>query len=296
MTAVTNQPLPLGHLEREKHIQMIFRAFQNRCGPCECQSHTPAAKAQPVVSEWDPDQQFSVLSPEKKIENRVTLPSQKVEEQNQESSTRSDFMTVLETVSQIHIRAQPELQGPQCVPRRIYSITTGGGRSQIFVAVEESSCLCLQCCGPARACTLKGFDCQGSPVFYFERPFRSDACCFGCCLMEMRVYTPQKHLIGTVCQRWSMFTPLLEVCDADGASSVRIQGCCCPCRCFSDQQFQVVSNIGERLGTIWKKWPGFNEEQNMDHEYFGLNVPLNMESHMKLLLLGSTFLLVRKPF
>lgn len=111
MTAVTNQPLPLGHLEREKHIQMIFRAFQNRCGPCECQSHTPAAKAQPVVSEWDPDQQFSVLSPEKKIENRVTLPSQKVEEQNQESSTRSDFMTVLETVSQIHIRAQPELQG-----------------------------------------------------------------------------------------------------------------------------------------------------------------------------------------
>lgn len=26
--------------------------------------------------------------------------------------------------------------GPQCVPRRIYSITTGGGRSQIFVAVE----------------------------------------------------------------------------------------------------------------------------------------------------------------
>ena len=24
------------------------------------------------------------------------------------------------------------------------------------------------------------------------------------------------------------------------------------------------------MGTIWKKWPGFNDEHNMDHEYFGL--------------------------
>lgn len=34
---------------------------------------------------------------------------------------------------------------------------------------------------------------------------------------------------------------------------------------------QIVSNIGEEMGTVWKKWPGFNEEQNMDHEYFGLD-------------------------
>lgn len=25
------------------------------------------------------------------------------------------------------------------------------------------------------------------------------------------------------------------------------------------------------MGTVWKKWPGFNEDRNMDHEYFGLN-------------------------
>lgn len=34
---------------------------------------------------------------------------------------------------------------------------------------------------------------------------------------------------------------------------------------------QIVSNIGEIMGTIWKKWPGFNDEYNMDHEYFGLD-------------------------
>lgn len=33
---------------------------------------------------------------------------------------------------------------------------------------------------------------------------------------------------------------------------------------------QIVSNVGENVGTIWKKWPGFNDEHNMDHEYFGL--------------------------
>lgn len=93
--------------------------------------------------------------------------------------------------------------------------------------------------------------------------------------------------------RWSVFTPLLEVCDAEGASAVRIQGSCCPCRCFSNQSFkvfiqgekvflraqtclrcnyaQIVSDIGEEVGRVWKKWPGFNEEQNMDHEFFGLD-------------------------
>ncbi|XP_034411201.1 phospholipid scramblase 3 [Cyclopterus lumpus] len=264
MSAVTNQPLPFGQLEREKHIQMIFRAFHNSCGP-SCET----------------------------MENGSTQPPGTVSSPGLEEQwpAGSHFMSALETVSQIHITARPELQGPQCVPKRIYSITTGSSRSQIFVAVEESSCVCLQCCGPARACSLQGFDCQGQQVFYFERPLRGDACCLGCCLMEMRAYTPQKHLIGTVCQRWSMFTPLLEVCGSEGAPAIRVQGSCCPYRCFSNQQFQIVSNIGEKMGTIWKRWPGFNVEHNMDHEHFGLEVPLNMESRTKLLLLAATFLL-----
>ncbi|XP_039999679.1 phospholipid scramblase family member 5 [Xiphias gladius] len=297
MSAVTNQPLPFGRLEREKHIQMIFRAFQNHCGPShECQTHSPGPKPHRTPPDWESDEQLSGRAPVRKMENGYIQPLEKVnwqgmEEQNLGGAAGSDFTSVLETVSRIHISARPELQGPECVPRRIYSITTGGSRSQLFVALEESSCVCLQCCGPARACSLKGFDCQGRQVFYFERPFRVDACCLGCCLMEMRVYTPQRHLIGTVCQRWSMFTPLLEVCDSEGVSAIRIQGSCCPCRCFSSQQFQIVSNIGEKIGTIWKKWPGFNEEHNTDHEYFGLEVPRSMESHLKLLLLAATFLL-----
>ncbi|XP_071783025.2 phospholipid scramblase family member 5 [Centroberyx gerrardi] len=296
MSAVTNQPLPFGRLEREKHIQMIFRAFHSRRRP-SCESQDSAGpKSHPAPPDWESVEKPPGLALGSKMGNGHVQPPGKlsrpeVGEQWLGEAVGPDSMAVLDTVSQIHITARPELQGPQCVPRRIYSITTGGSRVQLFVAVEESSCVCLQCCGPARSCSLQGFDPQGRQVFYFERPLRVDACCLGCCLMEMRAYTPQNHLIGTVCQRWSMFTPLLEVCDSEGASTIRIQGSCCPCRCFSNQEFQVVSMIGEKMGTIWKKWPGFNDECNMDHEYFGLEVPRNMESHTKLLLLAATFLL-----
>uniref|UniRef100_H3DCW1 Phospholipid scramblase n=1 Tax=Tetraodon nigroviridis TaxID=99883 RepID=H3DCW1_TETNG len=285
MSAVTSQPLPFDRLEREKHIQAIFRAFKNRCGPtCQCQLPSPrlTSSNQTPPPDWESEAQSSPAPP-------GTTNSWPVEKRWSTAGTH--FLSTLQTADKIEITARPEVQGPQCVPRRIYSIATGGDKPQLFVAVEESSCVCLQCCGPARACSLQGFDCQGRQVFYFERPLRVDACCLGCCLMEMGVYTPQKHLMGTVRQRWSMFTPLLEVCDADGASAVRIQGSCCPCRCFSNQSFKVVSDIGEEVGRVWKKWPGFNEEQNMDHEYFGLDVSLNVDSHTKLLLLAATFLL-----
>ncbi|KAM8851248.1 phospholipid scramblase 2 isoform 2-T3 [Spinachia spinachia] len=301
MSVVTNQPLPFGQLEREKHIQMVSTAVGKGCGPsCECTTNSPGPKHQQKPADCESDQQLQGLAPERGTKNGYTQPPCKVgqlgvEAQDPGCAEGSHFMSVLETVSQIHVIARPQLQGPQCVPK-IYSITAGSSRSPLFVAVEESSCLCLQCCGPARACSLQGFDSQGRQVFYFERPLRVDACCLGCCLMEMRAYTPQKRLFGTVCQRWSMFTPLLEVRGSEEASTrVTVQGPWCPQRCFCNQQFQIVSNIGEKLGTIWKKWPGFNVDRNMDHEHFGLEVPLNMESHTKLLLLAATFLLVSMP-
>ncbi|XP_061695827.1 phospholipid scramblase 2 [Syngnathoides biaculeatus] len=256
MSAVTNQPLPYARLERENHIRMIFRAFQTkRNAVCECHPHSGLLR-------------------------------------NEEGpGGSSNSLSVLDEVSQFHINARPQLQGPQCVPQKIYNIATGPSRSQLFVVLEESSCVCLQCCGPARSCSLQGFDHQGQQVFYFDRPLRMDACCLGCCLMEISAYTGRRQLIGTVHQRWSMFTPLFEVKDSQGSSAGQIQSACCPSRCLSNQQFQIVSNIGDNIGTIWKKWPGFQQERNMDHEYFGMEVPLDMDSQTKLLLLAATFLL-----
>ncbi len=124
-----------------------------------------------------------------------------------------------------------DASGPQCVARRTYSISTESS-DQLFVAVEgkykrqdvwyceslrwlyyyivifsvflsllESSCGCMQCCGPARSCSLQGFDKDAECVFLFERPLRAEMCWLGCCLMEIRAYTPERELIGTVHQR-----------------------------------------------------------------------------------------------
>ncbi|CAL8345450.1 unnamed protein product [Merluccius merluccius] len=292
MSAVTNQPLPYGHLEREKHIETFFMALHGRSRPVRNPQGSPRARPRQEPPDRVAEDALSGLG---LSENGNGLQQRNSLREDDEDGLQLDSMAALESASQLHVTARPDLQGkykrPQCVPRRIYSISTGGSREQLFVAVEETSCMCLQCCGPARSCSLQGFDRRGQRVFYFERPLRVDACCLGGCLMEIRAYTPQNRLLGTVRQRWSMFTPLLEVCDSEGTAMTRILGSCCPSRCAATQEFQVVSQMGETVGTIWKKWPGFNDDFNMDHEHFGLETLQNMDPSTKLLLLAATFLL-----
>lgn len=119
MSAVTNQPLPVGQLEREKHIQMIFRAFQNRCGPsCEGHTHSPGPKPGQTPPVWASAEHLSGPAPGMKMENGHMEPAGKpnkpeVEELWLEGPEGSDSLTVLDTVSQIHITARPDLQGLQ---------------------------------------------------------------------------------------------------------------------------------------------------------------------------------------
>lgn len=117
MSAVTNQPAPFGQLEREKHIQMIFKAFQNRCGPSsEGQTQSPGAKPHGELPDWESEEQLSdrTLQEGKEdfcVQTPGELKSLEVEERKAEDTGGLDFMSVLETVSQIHITARPELQG-----------------------------------------------------------------------------------------------------------------------------------------------------------------------------------------
>ncbi|XP_051552714.1 phospholipid scramblase family member 5 [Myxocyprinus asiaticus] len=274
LPSVTTQPLPFG-LEREKHIDMLFRAFHRQI--------RPTTDTQ--------DLSLSALAVGPETGNRVEDDKARAGGKDTDSEgKRLAKLAVLRTVTRLHITARPELQGPRCVSRRTYSIASET-RDQLFVAVEECSCVCLQCCGPARSCSLQGFDKDAECVFLFEKPLRAEMCWLGCYLMEMRAYTPDRELIGTVHQRWSMFTPYFEVCDSEGISLVRIQGSCCNTRCLAEQELQVVSSIGESIGRIWKRWPGYNEECNMDHNYFGLDVLQGMSLNTKVLLLSATFLL-----
>ncbi|KTF71975.1 hypothetical protein cypCar_00043716, partial [Cyprinus carpio] len=221
--SVTTQPLPFG-LEREKHIDMLFRAFHRQIRPTtDTQDLTPA------------------LQDTGRTRGEDGGPAWK---ETVNDSKRLGKLSALKTVTRLNIAARPELQGPQCVARRTYSISTET-RDRLFVAVEDDyTIICIV--KATKTCSLK----------------------------------------------WSMFTPYFEICDSEGISAVRIQGSCCNTRCLSEQELQqVVSSIGEIIGCIWKRWPGYNEECNMDHEYFGLDVPQGMNLNTKVLLLAAAFLL-----
>uniref|UniRef100_A0A3P9MDC9 Phospholipid scramblase n=1 Tax=Oryzias latipes TaxID=8090 RepID=A0A3P9MDC9_ORYLA len=287
MSVVMDQPFSFGKLERQKPIQMISGSFENRCRPsCSRQVQPLGQNSHQAPRDRESEDQLSQMGM-----HRSSVKTSRVqgEVEEQRSAAGRQFLSFLDTVlcckgiALIFLSVFSFTVGPHCVSRNIYSISMGDSRSQLFATVEESSCVCLHCCGPARACSLEGVDCKRRQVFYFERPLRVDACGLGCCLMEIRAYLPQKLIIGTVGQRWSMFTPLLEVCDSEGSSTIRIQGSCCPGHCFSDQEFQIVSSIGEPIG-----------KHNMDHDCFALEVQSTLESHNKLVLLAATFLLVSR--
>lgn len=128
MSAVTSQPLPFDRMEREKHIQMIFRAFKNRCGPaCECRIHSPTSKLCRAL-DWGADDLPSPASMRGTKNSQLPGSKREVENQRCGAAATSGFISVLETVEKIHITARSELQGES----EEFIIFSGGDR---FVCV-----------------------------------------------------------------------------------------------------------------------------------------------------------------
>ncbi|MED6240576.1 hypothetical protein ATANTOWER_023614 [Ataeniobius toweri] len=116
MSAVTSQHLPFGPLEQEKHIQGIFRTFKNRCGPsCECQTHSAGAKSHQVIPNRESEGDDSDFSPHRGMQDMCMMPpalkTLEVMKQNLQDEAGLQFLSVLETVSKIHVTARPKLQG-----------------------------------------------------------------------------------------------------------------------------------------------------------------------------------------
>ncbi|XP_072330283.1 phospholipid scramblase family member 5 isoform X2 [Scyliorhinus torazame] len=317
MSAVTTQPIPFGLLEREKHIENVLGSLKEKKnkGTEEPVDNTVLSGAtwshldsirinskklkdlEEKAADGDfekvkEDSSFGIPSnnsqKEEWIETGFHTPSLHMDARGQGTMQELPGLQPLHKLNQLCITAKAGQQGLTCDPGRTYIITSQKGE-QLYTAIEDTSCLCLNLCGAARSCCIKIYNLQSEEVLHFARPFRIDACCFGCCLMEIYVFNAQKEQIGTIRQRWSMFTPLLEICDMNGHGIMKIHGSCCPCRCYSDQELKITSKIGNHLGLIWKRWQGYNSEHNMDHEYF---VPNNMDPNEKVLLLAAAFLLV----
>lgn len=131
MSAVTSQPLPFDRMEREKHIQMIFRAFKNRCGPaCECRSHSPTSKLCRAL-DWGADHLPSPASMKGTENSQLPGSKREVEDQRCGAAATSGLISVLETVEKIHITARSEMHGES------EELIVFSRARQIFLCVTE---------------------------------------------------------------------------------------------------------------------------------------------------------------
>ncbi|XP_075427095.1 phospholipid scramblase family member 5-like [Ascaphus truei] len=324
MSVIRSQPSPFGHLRREKHIEHLSRVAKQEMKVCRCLEtpHLPQAAPRDnvlesphrtkerieehrqktlcypkgvrvmrkgcgqVTSAASPSAPASYRGPrEEKLGMKKSLAA--VPELEELASSE---LQVLAGAQQFCITSKTKAQGLSCHPERSYIISTRAAK-RLLVAVEDSSCLCLHLCGPARASSLHLCDQTTEEVLRFCRPYRVDVCCLCCCLMVITVFSASSNLIGSVQQRWSLFSPSLVVCDSEGTEIMEISGSWSASRCHTDQEFQVTSRDGRLLAVIWKRWPGFHGDYNMDHDFFGLDISAALSPAEKALLLAATFLL-----
>ncbi|KAM8953082.1 phospholipid scramblase 3-like [Pelodytes ibericus] len=301
MSVTTSQPSPFGYLTREKHIKHLFGVSKEEKKICHCLEVLPIQTSQ-QEKDFKKKHQIEEISEKHKIEmlsNSNIIIGEQCDQVSTENSlsgkvsrtrpletkrkihrvltavevldeSTSSELQMLADTQQFFITSKAKTQGLTCQPERLYMISSRTAK-QLFVAIEDASCLCLHLCGPARSCHLRLCNQSSKEVLRFYRPYRMDVCCLFCCLMVIRVHSSANSLIGSVQQRWSLFSPCLSVYNSDGKELMKIKGSWSAARCHSDQEFQVTSLNGQLVAIIWKRWPGFNEDYNMDHEFFGLD-------------------------
>ncbi|XP_028587614.2 phospholipid scramblase family member 5-like [Podarcis muralis] len=330
MSVINSQPSPFGHLTRERHIESMAKPLKWDDGPellageasQGCTSDVSATGSDStrlqrhplqVVNTWgikgyncstEAWMCYETAPSRTKCQGALGLPlvppaygggqgGELGPSWHREAGPHPGLQ-LLAGAQELCITSKAERHGLVSSSQRSSYIIRGaaGERGLLLLATEECNNCCFHLCGPARPCHLCLQDEEGHVVLWFCRPFRLGLSCLRCCQMEMVAFTGDNQLIGTVRQRCGTFSHFLEVSDACGFATMKIYGSCIPRRCFSEQEFQVLSSTDSVVATIWKKWPGFKEERNMDHESFGVDlVAADLSTEERALLLAAAFLL-----
>jgi len=186
----------------------------------------------------------------------------------------------------------------------------------ILNATEESSCLCVHCCGPSRAFALKIQDKRDDiPLVVFRRGATFNGmCCFLCMdCTKIKVNTVRGEddevEIGIIRKLWN---PCLdsyaieETVDEDDESADEkekpepffIYVPANACRCFKNLTLKVVSKDHREIATISKQYmpPADDQETNEDHETFSLKYHVPLSIQMKTLLFAAAFVMIHQHF
>ncbi|EDV39851.1 uncharacterized protein Dana_GF10228 [Drosophila ananassae] len=162
----------------------------------------------------------------------------------------------------------------------------------VYYAYEESDCCTRNLLGRSRPFEMKILDNFQNEVLHLRRPFRCEIlCCFPSCMNAVEVSAPPGQVIGTVEQVCTFLRPKFNIRNSFGDIVLRIEGPLCPCKCFSDTNFKVLSANNEEIGKISKQWSGLGRELFTDADYFSVSFPLNLDVRMKALMFAALFLI-----
>ncbi|XP_067417143.1 phospholipid scramblase 1-like [Emydura macquarii macquarii] len=200
----------------------------------------PAGRRHPGSERSEPAGEDVVESPPGWRGRRVwrRSPEQSLRRVEEDEDVAPPGLQVLAGVSQLRVTSQAGPRGFAGDPGRTYVVGTAQAE-RLLVAIEETSRLCLQLCGPARACRIHLRDLRGQEILCLRRPFGAGTSCLGGCRTEMQVFATGDQLVGSVRQRWGVLAHLWDVRDPHGAATMRIRGSCAASRCCSNQEFQV---------------------------------------------------------
>lgn len=162
---------------------------------------------------------------------------------------------------------------------------------KLYWAAEVNDCCTRNCCGPLRRFNMKVYDIYQNEVMHIRRPAACSSCSFPCCLQSVEVSAPPGNLIGSVEQTWSVLYPQFAIKNANGDTILLMKGPFCTYSICSDIEFKILTLNGDEVGRISKQWSGLVRELFIDADFFGISFPIDLDVHVKAIMLSACFLI-----
>lgn len=162
---------------------------------------------------------------------------------------------------------------------------------KVYWAAEVNDCCTRNCCGPLRRFDMKVYDIYQNEVIHIRRPAACSSCFFPCCLQSIEVFAPPGNVIGSVEQTWSVLYPQFAIKNANGDTILLMKGSFCTHSICGDVEFQILTLNGDEVGRISKQWSGLARELFTDADFFGISFPMDLDVHVKAIMLSACFLI-----
>ena len=162
-----------------------------------------------------------------------------------------------------------------------YQVSTADGTPLYYAGETGSGAMAMLTRGflkNKRPFTMELRDAQGLPAFTVQRPWtwifsRAD------------IVGPDGLVLGKIQQRWAWFNRKFTISDRHGVEVAEIFG-----PIFHPWTFELRVG-GQTVGKITKEWSGLLKEAFTDADTFGVEYGPGMNTDLRLVTLGATFLI-----